>query len=74
MIGLSISITIDDGAYIGMRANIISKNSDGLKKGVRVGKGSIIGACTLVNCNIPDGATAVGIPCKIIKEKVNTDE
>ena len=68
------SITIDDGAYIGMRANIISKNSDGLKKGVRVGKGSIIGACTLVNCNIPDGATAVGIPCKIIKEKVNTDE
>lgn len=57
-----------------MRASIISKNADGESQGVRIGKGSVIGACTLVNRNIPDGATAVGTPCRIIKEKVNVDE
>ena len=67
-------IHVDDRAYIGMRANIISKNADGQSHGVQIGKDSVIGACTLVNCNIPDGATAVGIPCRIIKEKVNTNE
>lgn len=67
-------IHVDDRAYIGMRASIISKNADGESQGVRIGKGSVIGACTLVNRNIPDGATAVGTPCRIIKEKVNADE
>lgn len=67
-------IHVDDRAYIGMRASIISKNADGQSQGVLIGKDSVIGACTLVNRNIPDGATAVGTPCRIIKEKVNADE
>ena len=53
-----------------MRASVISKTHDG--SGVTIGKKAVIGACTLVNKNIPDGATAVGVPCKIInadKEK-----
>ena len=58
-------ITIKKGAYIGMRATIISKNREG-KNGVTIGCYSIVGACTLVNIDIPDGATAVGIPCRII--------
>lgn len=33
-----------------------------------IGKNAIVGACTLVNRDIPDGATAVGIPCKIIEK------
>lgn len=57
-------ITIKRGAYIGMRANIISG-----KNGVTIGEDAIIGACTLVNKDIPNGATAVGVPCKIIKNK-----
>jgi len=62
-------ITIDDNAYIGMRANIISKNC---KKsgGVHIGFGAIIGACTLVNQDVPDDATAVGVPCRIIKKVI----
>lgn len=62
-------ITICDNAYIGMRANIISKNREEGKEGVRIGEGAVIGACALVNCDVPDGATAVGIPCKIVEAK-----
>lgn len=59
-------IVVNDGAYIGMRASIISKNVENLAGGVHIGNGSIIGACTLVNRNIPEGKTAVGIPCRIL--------
>lgn len=60
-----IPIIIDDEAYIGMRASVISKISESEEK-VIIGKKSIIGACTLVNRSIPEGATAVGVPCRII--------
>ncbi len=62
-------IIIKDNAYIGMRANIISKNVDGTDRGVCIGNGAVVGACTLVNKDVPDGATAVGIPCRIIINK-----
>jgi len=58
-------ITIKDGAYIGMRSSIISKTAEG--DGLTIGEKAIVGACSLVNRNLPNGATAVGIPCKIIK-------
>ena len=60
-------IIIKDGAYIGMRSTLISKNADKqrIAKGIVVGKEAVIGACTLVNRDIPDGATAVGVPCRI---------
>lgn len=45
-----------------MRANIISG-----KKGITIGEKAIVGACTLVNKDIPDGATVVGVPCRKIK-------
>lgn len=57
------SILIRKGAYIGMRANIITKNK---KNRVIIGEKSIIGACTLVNKDIPSYSTAYGIPCKVI--------
>ena len=60
-------IRIEDGAYIGMRASVISKNVDDSERGVRIGKGAVIGACALVNRDVPDGMTAVGIPCRIIE-------
>ena len=57
-------ITIEDRAYIGMRASIISKTKEG--PGVIIGRGAIVGACALVNQSIPPGKTAVGIPCRIL--------
>ncbi len=67
-------IIIKDKAYIGMRANIISKNVDGSERGVCIGKGAVIGACALVNRDVPDGCTAVGIPCRIIDCREEKDE
>lgn len=58
-------IKIENGAYIGMRASIISKNRDTSKNGIVIGKNAVIGACALVNCDVPDGTTAVGVPCRI---------
>lgn len=62
-------IEIKDYTYIGMRASIISKNnSSEIGGGVQIGQHAVIGACTLVNKNVPDNATAVGVPCKIINQ------
>jgi len=35
---------------------------------VTIGENSIIGAHSLVNSNIPDNVTAVGVPAKVIKK------
>ena len=56
-------ITIQDGAYIGMRASVIARTD------VEIGKNAIIGAQTLVNRSIPANHTAVGIPCRILPNK-----
>lgn len=56
-------ITIKKGAYIGMRASVISG-----KNGVTIGENAVIGACALVNKDIPDNATAVGVPCRILEK------
>ena len=56
-------IVIKDGAYIGMRASIIARND------LEIGENSIVGAMTLVNKSIPDGKTAVGVPCRILEKK-----
>ena len=57
-------ITIKKGAYVGMRSSIISG-----KTGVTIGENAVVGACTLVNKDSPSGATAVGVPCRIIKTR-----
>lgn len=63
-------IVINDNAYVGMRASIISKNKNS-EVGVCIGNGAIVGACALVNQNIPENATAVGIPCRIMEREGN---
>lgn len=55
-------LTIKDGAYIGMRANITARHD------LVIGEGAVIGAGTLVNKSVPDGATCVGVPGRIIRE------
>ncbi|WP_018988197.1 serine O-acetyltransferase [Aromatoleum toluclasticum] len=37
--------------------------------GVRIGKGARIGALSVVLCDVPDGATAVGAPARIVRER-----
>lgn len=54
-------IVIKNGAYVGMRATLLSG-----KEGITIGENAVVGACTLVNKDVPAGATAVGVPCRII--------
>lgn len=56
-------IVIEDEVFIGFRSLILP--------GVTIGKGSIIGAGSVVNKSIPPNSVAVGNPCKVIK---TTDE
>lgn len=55
-------ILIKEGAYVGMNATIIARQDEGTV----IGKNAVIGACTLVNKSVPDDATVVGIPMRII--------
>jgi acetyltransferase-like isoleucine patch superfamily enzyme len=56
-------IHIKQGAYIGMRCNILSG-----KEGIGIGEKSIIGAGSLVNSSIPDNAKVAGVPAKVLDE------
>lgn len=67
-------ITVEDNTYIGMRANIISKNTNNSTSGVTIGEYAVVGACSLVNKDIPARATAVGVPCRIIGGSAKKDE
>ena len=58
------NIHISDGVFIGINVSIFES--------VTIGKNSVIGACSLVNNNIPDGVIAYGAPCKVVKE-INYD-
>lgn len=55
-------ITIKDGAYIGMRANLIARNGE-----LVIGEKAIIGACSMVNKSVEPQKTVVGIPAKSIE-------
>lgn len=61
-------ITIKKGAYIGMRSTVLSG-----KKGITIGENAVVGACSFVNKDIPANVTAVGVPCKVIKELEEKD-
>lgn len=58
-------IIIKDGAYIGMRANIIARTGGA----TIIGENSVVGACSLVNKSIPDGETWAGVPARKIESK-----
>lgn len=52
-------VQIGDNTWIGAHVSIL--------KGVRIGRNVTIGAGSVVTSDIPDNATAVGTPCKVVK-------
>lgn len=56
-------IVIKNGAYIGMRANIIARCD------IEIGEDSIVGAGTLVNKSIPPGSTCIGVPGRLLRKE-----
>lgn len=56
------SITIEDDVWVAGRVNITA--------GVTIGKGSVIGAGSVVTKDIPPYSVAVGVPAKVIKQRI----
>ncbi|MEM2175655.1 MAG: acyltransferase, partial [Candidatus Micrarchaeia archaeon] len=54
-------VIIEDDVWIGCNVTIL--------KGVRIGKGSIIGSGAVVTEDIPDYSVAVGSPARVIKRR-----
>jgi acetyltransferase-like isoleucine patch superfamily enzyme len=52
-------VVIEDNVFIGARTVVL--------KGVRIGRDSVIGAGSVVACDIPEGAVAVGNPARVIR-------
>ena len=52
-------IIIGDEAWLGVRVTVLS--------GVRIGRGAVIGAGSVVSKNVPDNAIAVGNPARVVK-------
>ena len=50
---------MDDYAWLGVGVIVLS--------GVRIGKGAVVGAGSVVTRDIPDGGVAVGVPARVIK-------
>lgn len=59
------SIFIEDGVYVGANTTILHR--------VRIGRNSIIGACSLVREDIPPCSLFVGVPAKAIKKTNMSD-
>ncbi len=59
-------IVIGDDAWLGVGVIVLN--------GVRIGKGAVIGAGSVVTRDIPDYAIAVGVPARVIKMRGESDE
>ena len=59
-------IEIGDYTWLGTNVTIVD--------GVKIGKGVVVGALSLVNKDIEDYAIAVGIPAKIIRKRDQVQE
>jgi len=57
---------IGDDVFIGAGARVLG--------GIRIGDRVVIGANAVVIQDVPDGATAVGVPARIISERQALDQ
>lgn len=64
-IGTSKPVTLEDDVWIGANCTVCG--------GVSIGKGSIIGAGSVVTKDIPSGVIAVGNPCRVLRKITEAD-
>lgn len=59
-------VHIDDYAYIGTNAIIREGTSE---KPLRIGKGAVVGMGAVVTRDVPDGATVIGNPARVMEKR-----
>lgn len=59
--GYSLPITIEDGVWIGAGTTLLG--------GLNVGRGTMVGAGSVVNKSLRAGIVAAGSPCRTLKER-----
>lgn len=59
-VNLSGNVTVGEGAFIGSGATVL--------QGLTIGKGATVGAGAVVTKDVPDGATVVGVPARILQK------
>lgn len=64
--GENLEVAIDDNVWIGVNVTIL--------KGVRIGRGSLIAAGSVVTSDIPENVMAGGIPAKVIRSLSTSGE
>ena len=60
------NIVIGDDVWIGAHSTVCG--------GVTIGKGSVIGAGSVVTKDIPEGVVAVGNPCRVLRKVTEADK
>ena len=58
-------VTIGDNVWFGAGVRVLD--------GITIGRDAIIGSNAVVTKDIPDFAIAVGVPAKVIKNRINAD-
>jgi acetyltransferase-like isoleucine patch superfamily enzyme len=53
------AVTIEDGVWLGENVVVLP--------GVRIGKGTVVGANSVVNVDLPDYCVALGVPARIVR-------
>jgi acetyltransferase-like isoleucine patch superfamily enzyme len=57
----SVGITVGAGAWLGAGAKVLD--------GVAIGANAVIGAGAVVRASVPDHATAVGVPARVVESR-----
>ncbi|PSL40703.1 maltose O-acetyltransferase [Planomicrobium soli] len=63
---VTLPIEIEEKVWIGTRATIL--------KGVKIGKGSVIAACSLINKDVPSYSLVAGVPARVINDNIEWEQ
>ena len=64
--GVNLPVIVEDDVWIGTRVTLL--------KGVRIGRGSVIGAGSVVTKSIPPFSIAAGNPCRVLRPRFSDEE
>jgi Acetyltransferase (isoleucine patch superfamily) len=64
--GVNLPVRVEDDVHLGARVTLL--------KGVVIGEGSVIGACSVVTKSIPPYTVAAGSPCRELRPRFSSEE